>query len=329
MFLMSLRSGMKRDITMKTMQEIQVSVIIPVYNTEKYISKCLDSVLFQTLEKIEVICIDDGSEDNSLKILRQYQNKDSRVRVYSVSNGGSGRARNVGIAKAKGKYIAFMDSDDWYFDRNVLEILYMTAEEKKVEICGGSLCRSLNGHIVPEYGKLRFNHNGYVNFEDYQFCKGYYRFIYSNEMLRRKRICFPYYLRNQDPPFMLRAMLEANTFYAISKIVYCHRLQPGHVNWTEQRLCDTMRGTAYLLNQSQQHHLEELHSNLIKLFFEELDISIFDLRKLSIRKAIKVVGRQIDYNLAYRNGLFKRTEKFEQRVVKTVLLRNAKRLLRV
>lgn len=314
---------------MKIIQEIQISVIIPVYNTEKYIAKCLDSVLTQTLDKIEVICIDDGSEDNSIKILRQYQNRDSRVRIYSVSNGGSGRARNVGIAKARGKYVAFMDSDDWYFDRDVLQILYMTAEEKKVDICGGSLCRYLNGHIVPEYGKLHFNHDGYVNFEDYQFCKGYYRFIYSNEMLRRKHICFPYYLRNQDPPFMLRAMLEASTFYAVSRIVYCHRLQPGHVNWTEQRLCDSMRGTAYLLNQSKQYHLEELHINLAKQFFEELNISIWNLRKPSIRKAIEVVGRQLDYNLVYRKGLLKRNEKFELKVVKTVFLRNIKRLISV
>ena len=95
------------------MNPIAISVVIPVFNTECYLSTCLDSVLNQTLENIEVICIDDGSTDNSLEILKKYQKKDNRVKIISKDNEGQGVARNIGISEAIGEYIAFVDSDDF------------------------------------------------------------------------------------------------------------------------------------------------------------------------------------------------------------------------
>ena len=92
----------------------KISVIIPVHNTEKYLEKCLDSVLNQTFTDIEVICIDDTSSDSSLDLLRAYEQKDPRIRVFSNKiNQGQGYTRNYGIKLARGKYINFMDSDDY------------------------------------------------------------------------------------------------------------------------------------------------------------------------------------------------------------------------
>jgi hypothetical protein len=212
-----------------------------------------------------------------------------------------------------------MDSDDRYFERDVLQTLYLTAEEKNVDICGGSLCRYINRHIVIEKGKLQFKKDGYIRFEDYQYCKGFYRFIYNREMLINHHICFPYYLRNQDPPFMLNAMLHAGTFYALKKIVYWHCVQPGHVNWTHQKLCDSMRGTAYLLHVSRQHNLERLHTDLVKQYIEELDninIDISDLKDKKIRKAIEVINNEIDYGLVKKQKLL---GKYENIKVKTMI----------
>lgn len=90
----------------------KVSVIIPVYNVEKYLEDCLNNTVEQTLEDIEIICINDGSTDNSLEILRKYENKDQRVKVINKENGGLSSARNAGIREAKGEYILFLDSDD-------------------------------------------------------------------------------------------------------------------------------------------------------------------------------------------------------------------------
>lgn len=103
--------------------EPKVSVIIPVYNVEKYLRECLDSVLGQTLKDIEVICVDDGSTDSSLDILREYKQKDSRVKVLTQPNTNAGAARNNGIRHARGKFYSFLDSDD-IFDPNMLETCY-------------------------------------------------------------------------------------------------------------------------------------------------------------------------------------------------------------
>ena len=102
------------------MQNPKVSVIIPVYNSSEYIRHCLDSLLSQTLEDIEILCVDDGSTDDSLSILEEYSRKDERVRVLTQENAGAGAARNHGLREARGKYLSFLDSDD-YFEPDMLE----------------------------------------------------------------------------------------------------------------------------------------------------------------------------------------------------------------
>lgn len=94
---------------------IKVSVIVPVYNAEKYLAECLDSVIGQTLREIEIICVDDGSADHSLRILREYAEKDGRLKIIEQANGGGGAARNAGMAAAQGEYLAFLDADDLYY----------------------------------------------------------------------------------------------------------------------------------------------------------------------------------------------------------------------
>ena len=91
----------------------KISVIIPIYNVEKYLSKCLDSVINQTYKNLEIICVNDGSPDNCHQILEEYKNKDSRIVVIEQENGGEGSARNRGIRAVTGNYIAFVDPDDW------------------------------------------------------------------------------------------------------------------------------------------------------------------------------------------------------------------------
>lgn len=113
--------------------EPKVSVIIPVYNVEKYLRECLDSVLGQTLKDIEVICVDDGSTDSSLDILREYEQKDPRVKVLTQPNTNAGAARNHGLRHAKGKYLSFLDSDD-FFDSAMLKKAYERCEKDKLEV---------------------------------------------------------------------------------------------------------------------------------------------------------------------------------------------------
>ena len=112
---------------------VKVSVIIPVFNTEKYLNECLDSVINQTLNDIEIICINDGSTDDSLNILESYSTKDKRLKIISQPNKGQGAARNVGLKMSKGEYIYFMDSDD-ILKSETLKENYDLCQEKNLDL---------------------------------------------------------------------------------------------------------------------------------------------------------------------------------------------------
>ena len=105
------------------MGEIIISVIVPVYNAQEHITRCLDSILSQTVSALEVICVDDGSADNSAALIEQAARRDSRIRLIKQENLHAGEARNNGIGNANGKYIAFLDADDIYYTDRALELL--------------------------------------------------------------------------------------------------------------------------------------------------------------------------------------------------------------
>lgn len=115
-----------------------VSVIIPVYNQEKYLRKCLDSVCNQSLQNIEVICVNDGSTDNSKEILENYAKQDSRIHILSQKNQGAGAARNLGMQVARGKYLSFLDSDD-IFEPLMLETMVRAIEKDDADVL---VCRA-------------------------------------------------------------------------------------------------------------------------------------------------------------------------------------------
>ena len=127
-----------------------VSVVMPVYNAEKYLRECLDSVVGQTLREIEIICVDDGSKDNSLTILNEYAERDGRVHILTQKNQYAGVARNNGLAAAQGKYVIFLDSDD-FFEPEMLEIAVKRAEECRAQITlfGGWRYHLENGQDEP------------------------------------------------------------------------------------------------------------------------------------------------------------------------------------
>lgn len=112
---------------------VKVSIVVPVYNTSDYLNECMDSLVNQTFTDTEIICIDDGSSDNSLEILKEYENKYSNIRVFSQENSGQSIARNKGIDYSKGKYVYFMDSDD-YLELTALEEMYDIASKNDLDV---------------------------------------------------------------------------------------------------------------------------------------------------------------------------------------------------
>lgn len=112
---------------------VKISIIVPIYNAEKYLEQCLQSIKNQTLKDIEVICVDDGSTDSSPQIMDRFQNEDQRFKVIHKSNGGNGHSMNTGLAAATGEYIGCVEADD-YIENNMFEKLYMYTNNGTVDI---------------------------------------------------------------------------------------------------------------------------------------------------------------------------------------------------
>ena len=125
-------------------EKTKISVIVPVYNGEEFLSQCLDSILAQTLQDIEILCVNDGSTDNSLKILKGYAKKDKRIQIINQKNQGLSASRNNAMKIAKGEYLSFVDADD-YINKQFLEELYNSAIKENADIALGNIIRVENG----------------------------------------------------------------------------------------------------------------------------------------------------------------------------------------
>ena len=272
------------------MATISITVIIPVYNAAAYLRQCLDSITGQTLRNVEIIAIDDGSTDNSIAIIGEAAKSDDRIVFLSQEHGGAGKARNLGMQRASGEYIAFMDADDYYPGNDTLEHMYQAAVENGALICGGGQMTDLDGRIVPGTAeqKTAYSQTGYMEYRDVQRPYGYWRYIYQSAFLRDNRISFPDYLRYQDPPFFVRAMVAAERFYALAEDTYCYRRGYKKIDWTFPKINDLVRGVTDNLIIAQEHHLEILQeaciaaveNNNFKHIVQSLQDGNYELLKL-------------------------------------------------
>ena len=241
----------------------KISVIVPVYNTEKYLPECLDSILSQTLTDIEIIAINDGSPDNSIDVLKEYASKDDRLKIIDKENEGVGKARNDGIRAAEGEFIAFMDSDDYYPSSRVLETLYTAARGKDVKVAGGRKVKLEDGKAVKDESVvdcgLDFTLTGLQRYSEFQYDYGYWQYIYERKMLVDNNVLFPPYRRFQDPPFFVKAMICADTFFISEEPSYVYRVIPSSAKITATKTLDFLSGITDNLKISREHGLSKLH----------------------------------------------------------------------
>lgn len=134
-----------------------VSIIVPVYNVEQYLSRCIESIINQTFQDIEVILINDGSTDNSLKILKKYEERDSRIILIDKENEGISQTRNLGIEKSKGEYIVFVDSDDW-LELDFIELLYEKAIQMDCDLVMSAYTRNYPNRELRKKISLKSNY---------------------------------------------------------------------------------------------------------------------------------------------------------------------------
>ena len=216
------------------MKNVKVSIIIPSFNTEKYICQCLDSVVNQTLKDIEIICVDNLSTDNTLNILKEYAKKDDRIKVISNKQKGAATSRNVGIDAACGEYIGFVDSDD-YIHLEMFEKLYDTAKSKDLDMC---MCKistfedgsdDLNDDIwyfalncFNQLEKDVFNHRDTKEFIG-EIAVTVYNKIYKKSMIENNHIRFATNLLFEDEIFFYDTYLHSNRVSVIPYNLYYYR----------------------------------------------------------------------------------------------------------
>ena len=182
---------------------VKISVIMPVYNDEEYLSQALESILKQNIDDIEIVCVNDGSVDNSLNILNEYANKYDFIKVFTKENEGSGIARNYALTKASGEYIAYLDSDDEYLNEDALQLMYETAIEKNADMVSANLKGiNLDGTLENNRNLKRFKSEGFITPEEYGIPYSFYKNIFKKSFLVKNNIIFPDLLRGQDPVFL-------------------------------------------------------------------------------------------------------------------------------
>lgn len=202
---------------------VAVSIIVPVYNTEEYLQKCLNSLTNQTLKNIEIICVNDGSTDNSLKILQDNAIKDDRIKIINQENKKQGAARNAGMQVATGEYIGFVDSDD-YVDLNYFERLYRNASSRESDIALATNVRigknkfklRLNLQTVEKYTKLQ---------DKLDVCHQWKNECPTNKIYRKSyldanNIQWPEGIYCEDKLFTIKAVYFANSIVTVPDVYY-------------------------------------------------------------------------------------------------------------
>lgn len=219
----------------------KVSIILPIYNVEKYLSRCIDSLLNQTLEDIEIIMVDDGSPDNCPLICDEYAKRDKRVKVVHKQNAGLGYARNSGLDVAAGEYVAFVDSDD-YVEQNMYKTLYEKAEKDK---CDAVFC-GFRTEISPDKWIYSDEVNEDVVWKDDEvrtfmldmiaseagikaerlYQMSVWHSIYKRSFIEERQIRFvsEREVASEDIPFQVDFLSKANTVAYVSKTFYSYCL---------------------------------------------------------------------------------------------------------
>jgi len=278
----------------------KISIIIPVYNTEKYLNECISSVLNQTYKNIEVIIINDGSTDNSFQICKQFENNDNRIKVINTSHLGVAMARNTGINNASGEFLAFVDSDD-YIHPNMLEILMNGISKNNADI---SICAITMNEFdsIESYSKkyklYSTNQAMKLLLEDKVICNNLCNRIFKKELFSNIR------LKNgivfEDIEIMYKLFLKANIIsYTNLKLYYYRQRENSTVHSFNTKSMDDYFNAIF----NRFEILKELYNNdneifalcLYSLFVTIIKISIITIKMNNIKYYEETVYNKFFY----------------------------------
>lgn len=250
---------------------IKLSIIVPVYNAEKFLDKCITSLLSQTVTDFEVLLIDDGSEDKSLDICRKFAAKDNRVKVFSQGNYGQSKARNVGLENAVGEFIAFTDSDDWV-DSDYYEKLIDAAIRYNADVACASIIRERKNSK-----KFRIN---YTSEKCYLFAQEkidaakvpnmcyVWNKVYRTSFLKEINLKFIEGMFFEDVDFVTRAVYFSNKLVTVPGTYYHYIVNQNSTVKTmrksDKKRLDSIVSKKYMLDFFRKYNLTSRPKNLIK-----------------------------------------------------------------
>lgn len=273
----------------------KVSIVVPIYNVEMYLEKCIESLINQTYDNIEIILVDDGSTDNSHNICKNYAQKDNRIKLIHKENGGLSDARNVGIENATGKYITFVDSDDW-LSYDYCEIMVKHMNEENVDIVMAKLVSVYNDDYVFVH-KSNYNKNVYTNLEALEkfedtvnvvaVAKLYKKELFNNLRYKVGKI-------HEDEFMFHKIFFEAKNVLALDSALYAYRQRENSITTAKYSL-------------KRLDALEALEDRMI--FYDEN--KLYELKEKTravymyfLKKNIKeIVGNDIDDKEKYIENL--------------------------
>lgn len=267
--------------------DIKISIIIPVYNVEKYLSQCLDSCIHQTLNDIEIICVDDCSPDNSYLILEKYISLDERIKIIKhETNKGLGAARNTGISVARGEYVWFIDSDD-YIATEACQLLYDTAKKQDIDILcfnAVNVVEHGDGHTDLEYSDYFFNWpiNKIIKpLVDTSEMNGYFPVSACMYISKRSFLCNFSFRTNcyyEDTDFTPILFASAPSVFCIVYTAYYRRITPGSITQTtlsQKKIEDKKAVVLSLRSYIEDHEIPKSH--FLHVFYKKFSNYVLDL----------------------------------------------------
>ena len=209
----------------------KLSIVIPVYNVEYYIAQCLESILNQSFKDLEIICVNDGSTDNSLSVLQDYKAKDDRIIIIDQKNEGSGVARNAGLSIAKGEYVYFVDGDDWLED-NALEKAVLKSDELNTDILifgglsyyeGKGKNGGYSANKLPKKYLDKVFSAKEIKKDIFKFPSTAWTKLYKRDFLVKNNIKFQDIKAGQDQLPFFHSMIKAERIALLPENLYCYR----------------------------------------------------------------------------------------------------------
>jgi len=278
---------------------VKISVIIPVYNCEKYLSKCLDSIVNQTLQDIEIICINDGSPDNSQEILELYAKKYSNIKIIVQENKRQGAARNRGLDIADGEFITFVDSDDW-IESDYLELLYNAAIEHNVNISAASIVRDKRNKSVwylrPELSTMYTGASEILQGIDMHLetAGKLYRFKPIKDLRFQEGVFF------EDAGYTIRAINELNTLVTVPKAVYHYVSNQSSTVKNSNLNDDKIITSLDVINYAEKNNIKLKDFPIIKERHKFYTIKHYKYKKDYYFLGIKLFSRNLPFDYEYK-----------------------------